>query len=395
MAELGSVATAVRAAVAKTARRRQRLDRRVHGRRTAGTASTRRSAVSRPGSRTSTRSPRSARSASFAAPTRTRATRWPRASPRRSRRRAGPSPASLHQTRIYSEVVADAAEARRLLPRRRHALRDGRRARRAPAEDRRGRASAPPSARCRASRRSAWRRCSPARPASFSVVEQGGKLGARIDDAFLPDLAARKKFAAARVPKLVDIALDELLSLQPSKLAKKIEGAQVVIVRSQEIDHAGEAGFTFQARQVMDTVIDNLARAIRKLAAAGVEHAVVIGRPRPPVLPRRPRRVDADRRARAATRSSCIGAAGSVAAARRRPAASAWPRRRSATRPTSTSSSRRGCGVFKAGGDLAFHHGGPSLQELVIPVLTVRTEGARVGAADRRARSRRPVCPTP
>ena len=79
-------------------------------------------------------------------------------------------------------------------------------------------------------------------------------------DAFLPDLAARKKFAAARVPKLVDVALDELLSLQPSKLAKKVDGAQVVVVRSQEIDHAGEAGFTFQARQVMDTVIDNLAR---------------------------------------------------------------------------------------------------------------------------------------
>jgi len=31
-----------------------------------------------------------------------------------------------------------------------------------------------------------------------------------------------------------------------------------------------------------------------------------------------------------------------------------------------------GIGVFKAGGDLAFHHGGPSLQELVIPVVTVR-----------------------
>jgi hypothetical protein len=30
-----------------------------------------------------------------------------------------------------------------------------------------------------------------------------------------------------------------------------------------------------------------------------------------------------------------------------------------------------GSGVFKAGGDLAFHHGGPSLQELVIPVLTI------------------------
>jgi hypothetical protein len=31
-----------------------------------------------------------------------------------------------------------------------------------------------------------------------------------------------------------------------------------------------------------------------------------------------------------------------------------------------------GIGVFKAGGDLAFHHGGASLQELVIPVVTVR-----------------------
>src|SRR5258705_4207835 len=98
-----------------------------------------------------------------------------------------------------------------------------------------------------------------------------------MESAFLPDLPSRKKFAAARVPKLVDMTLDELLSLQPSKLSKKLDGAQVVVVRSQEIDHAGEAGFTFQARQIMDTVIDNLAPAIRKLAAAGVEHAGVSG----------------------------------------------------------------------------------------------------------------------
>src|SRR5262249_42069915 len=35
-----------------------------------------------------------------------------------------------------------------------------------------------------------------------------------------------------------------------------------------------------------------------------------------------------------------------------------------------------GPAVFKAGGDLAFHHGGPSLQELIVPVLTVRTKSA-------------------
>jgi len=65
----------------------------------------------------------------------------------------------------------------------------------------------------------------PGASSSFSVVEQAGTLGVRIDDAFLPDLAARRKFAASRVPKLADIALDELLSLQPLKLGKKRGGA--------------------------------------------------------------------------------------------------------------------------------------------------------------------------
>ena len=88
-------------------------------------------------------------------------------------------------------------------------------------------------------------------------------------------MAARKKLAAARVPKLVDMTLDELLGLGTSKVAKKIAGAQMVVVRSQEIDHAGEAGFAYQARQVMDNVIGNLARAVRKLAAAGIEQSVV------------------------------------------------------------------------------------------------------------------------
>src|SRR5262249_36206200 len=40
-----------------------------------------------------------------------------------------------------------------------------------------------------------------------------------------------------------------------------------------------------------------------------------------------------------------------------------------------------GSGVFKAGGDLAFHHGGPSLQELIIPVLSARLKGKEPGPA--------------
>lgn len=211
----------------------------------------------------------------------------------------------------------------------------------------------------------------PGAAASFSVVEQKGTLGVRIDDVFLPDLAARKKFAAAHVPNLIDVSLDELLSLQPSRLAKKIEGAQVVVVRSQEIDHAGETGFTFQARQVMDTVIDNLARAIRKLAAAGIEQSVVTADHGHLFFSS-----DRDESMRIQSPGG-----GEIDLHRR-----CWIGRGGATPPGCVRVSAAalgyesdldfvfplGSGVFKAGGDLAFHHGGPSLQELIIPVLTVR-----------------------
>ena len=211
----------------------------------------------------------------------------------------------------------------------------------------------------------------PGASSSFNVVEHGGTLGAKIEDAFLPDLTARKKFAASRVPNLADITLDELLSLQPSKLAKKIEGAQVVVVRSQEIDHAGENGFTFQARQVMDTVIDNLARAIRKLAAAGVEHCVLTADHGHLFFPSdrdESMRIDAPGGDQIELHRRCwIGRGGATPTGCVRVPASAlgYDSDLDFVFPL-------GSGVFKAGGDLAFHHGGPSLQELVIPVVTVR-----------------------
>lgn len=222
----------------------------------------------------------------------------------------------------------------------------------------------------------------PGASASFAVAEQAGKLGVRIEESFLPNLASRQKFAAARVPKLVDFALDELLGLQASKLAKKVDGAQVVVVRSREIDHAGETGFTFHARQVMDTVIDNLARAIRKLAGAGVEHAIVTA--------------DHGHLFFAADRDESMrtdAPGGNTVELHRR----CWIGRGGSTPPgcIRVTASALGyasdlefvfpaaSGVFRAGGDLAFHHGGPSLQELVIPVVTVRTkarESARPSA---------------
>jgi hypothetical protein len=211
----------------------------------------------------------------------------------------------------------------------------------------------------------------PGASGSFNVMEQDGVLGACIDDVFLPDSAARKKFATAKIPNLVHLGLDELLSLQASKLAKKVEGAKVIIVNSQEIDHAGEGRFTHQARQVMDTVIDNLARAIRKLAAVGVEHSVISadhGHLFFPLDRDESMRIEKPGESVVELHRRCwIGRGGATPSGcvRVDAAALGYASNLEFVFPM-------GSGVFKAGGDLAFHHGGPSLQELIIPVITVR-----------------------
>ena len=211
----------------------------------------------------------------------------------------------------------------------------------------------------------------PGASSSFSVVEQGGKLASRIDDTLLPDLARRQKHFAARAPGVVDLGLDDLLSMPPSKLAKKVEGAALVVVRSQEIDHAGEAGFAYQARQVMDTVIDNLGRAIRKLANAGIEHAVVTadhGHLFFPTDRDESMRIDAPGGDTVELHRRCwIGRGGTTPRQTRRVRAAelGYDSDLDFVFPV-------GSGVLKGGGDLAFHHGGTSLQEMVIPVVTVR-----------------------
>jgi hypothetical protein len=217
----------------------------------------------------------------------------------------------------------------------------------------------------------------PGASGSFVVAEQNGKLGCQIENVFLPDLASRKRFAAARVPGLVDMTLDELLGATQAKLAKKIGGAKVIVVRSQEIDQMGESGQSLWVRQAMDTVIDNLARGVRKLSTAGVEHAVItadhghlfFADDRDESM-----RVDSPGGQEIELHRRCwIGRGGKTPSGCTRVSAVAlgYASDLELVFPV-------GCGVFKAGGDLAFHHGGPSLQEMVVPVVKVRLPSQQV-----------------
>ena len=171
---------------------------------------------------------------------------------------------------------------------------------------------------------------------------------------------------------MVDMTLGDVLTWSKTRLAAHVAGQEVVIVRSQEIDNAGEGGFAHQSRQVMDSVIDDLARAIRRLGDAGIER-VVLSADHGYLFAHGDRdesmRVDSPGGDKVELHRRCwIGRGGST------PAGCV---RVSATDLGYASDLEfvfpRGAGVFRAGGDLGYHHGGPTLQEMVVPVITVRT----------------------
>lgn len=223
----------------------------------------------------------------------------------------------------------------------------------------------------------------PGASASYSVVEHQGKVGAKIGNQILTDVNERMKHLKAQVPDAVEITLERLLQDSPAKVSAKIEPARIVVVRSQEIDALGEKN-ELLARNIMDTAVGNLARAVRRLAGMGIERFVIT----------------ADHghvfSARKEDDMKTPATAGGTIELHRR----AWIGR-GASASSGTVSIRapelgydsnlefvfpEGMGVFKAGGSLAYHHGGFSLQEIVIPVVSFRMLGTTSAAVGPKVR---------
>ncbi len=205
---------------------------------------------------------------------------------------------------------------------------------------------------------------------SFSVVECGKDLGGKIESSVSGSLNDRRKVWKGRVPDVVDLELDKVLSHSNSQLQKRVTGAPLVVVRSVEIDAMGEGGNTFLARQVMDTAINNVARAIKRLASMGISKFVVAADHGHLFIHERDEseRIDKPGGDQVSLHRRCWAGRGGVSAngtVRVSASQLGYDSDLDFVFPTSNS-------VFKAGGDLAYYHGGLSLQELLIPVLSIR-----------------------
>ena len=185
---------------------------------------------------------------------------------------------------------------------------------------------------------------------------------------------ARMDYAKGAIPGLVEMSMDSLSELSSRKVATEVANAPVVVIRSTEIDGAGERLPNEIARLVMTMVLAVICKAVRALANAGVEQFVVtadhghlfgskLGDDMKIDPPAGGTCVDLHRRCWIGrggdTPSSCLRLIGRDLG---------YDTDLDIVVP-------KGTGVFKPGGDLAYHHGGLSLQELIVPVLTFSLEG--------------------
>lgn len=197
------------------------------------------------------------------------------------------------------------------------------------------------------------------------VVKVGDKEIKAVDD--------RKNLLRAAHGELVDFPLSDVVGRGEKELGKMISGAALVLVRSQEMDVAGESGMLALTWTGLDEIKDQIVHAVARLGQAGVSRFVIAADHGFVVLSRALR---TDRVVEAP-----VGGTGDL---HRR----SWVGRGAATTPSTLRLALGEAGVksdldlivprtlavFAKPGTRQFFHGGLSPQELLVPVIVAATE---------------------
>ncbi|MDP9366440.1 MAG: PglZ domain-containing protein, partial [Chloroflexota bacterium] len=116
----------------------------------------------------------------------------------------------------------------------------------------------------------------PGAEGTLALSRQGDGLVPTVGGAPVEGLEERKAVFSKRFgDRYRDLKLEDVLQAAPAKLAKLISGADLIVVRSLDLDDLGEGRSYYRARKVMTGVVGELKSAIARLAEAGVETVVV------------------------------------------------------------------------------------------------------------------------
>jgi hypothetical protein len=210
--------------------------------------------------------------------------------------------------------------------------------------------------------------------ASATVVGVGGgKLALEIEGKVIKDRKDRVTYLGEHAGVSVfDAKLDDLLPKPTKRVRDGIQNAKLILITSQEIDELGEADNTAQARLQIDGVLSHLRRGVRILADHGVKSIVLVADHGHLFAEEMGEDMKID------------SPGGKVEDLHRR----VWVGVGGSSEPSYLRTSLASLGVasefdiatpwtfavFKSkGGGRAYFHGGLSPQELIIPVVTLRS----------------------
>lgn len=204
----------------------------------------------------------------------------------------------------------------------------------------------------------------------LEVVAKGARAAVRIEKEILQSRRDRIGYLRKTIGAgFADAKLEEVVEGRRS-VKQKAEEARFLLVTSQEIDEAGEADNPLLAHDVMDRILQRLRQCLSRLAEWGFDKAIVtadhgflmgekLGDER---------RMDApEGETLELHRRVWIGKGGKNPEGSLR-----YSVRDFALEGDYDVIVPAGLSVFKAGGGLSYYHGGATLQERVIPVLSVR-----------------------
>jgi hypothetical protein len=109
------------------------------------------------------------------------------------------------------------------------------------------------------------------------VAVGGGKLALDIEGSVIKDRKDRVAFLKENAGVAVfDAKLEDLLPKPTKRVKEGIQGAELILITSQEIDELCEADNVAQARLQIDSVLSHLRRGLRVLADQGIKSIVLV-----------------------------------------------------------------------------------------------------------------------